>query len=445
MSAITIGSPRAVTEGGWPAVRATIDVQGDTHAVYFRAQRGPLSPSVAPYIMSVLSVAMTLGLPVRAPGAVSASFMQYVEQTQALYRFYFPALHHVQIDVAVRADEVASAGLAQRGVALFFSGGVDSFYSLLKHRDEITRLIYVHGFDTLLANPVARAANARALRQAAAEAGKQFCEFETNVRSMVDRYVRWLHPTATSVQFAIALTLMPQFHTIYVAENYPYSGEWARQQEPTAPGAAGPAVVFDGVDAMRLEKIRHIASSPLAMRWLRVCWQNLGVTYNCGRCEKCLRTMIGLELAGALGACRTFPGTIDAEYVRTTDLDKFARFWPELALALDQSGEHPALAEAVRTAVKASSTEPFRWERMIKHLGERGDLPDLLAIVQEFLAYSQRPEEERRQAMDLRVARARALALERELAIIKSSQSWRLTAPLRAAAQRLRQWHAAGR
>ncbi len=442
MSDITIAMPRAYRERGWPAVAATVDVQGRQHDVYFRCEQGPLWATPAAFIISALPIAMRLGLPMRAAGAVSASFMDYVERTQQLYCFYFPDLHHVDVDVAVQADEPAPAGAPQRGVGLFFSGGVDSFYSLLRHRDEITHLVYIHGFDTLLTNPTARAFNARALRQAAGEAGKHFIEFETNVRSMIDRYERWLHPTATSVQFAIALTLRPQLHTLYVAENYPYSGEWPLDQPPTSPGAGGPAVIFDGVDAMRLDKITYIASSPLAMRWLRVCWQNLGTSYNCGRCEKCLRTMIGLEIAGALRSCRTFRNGIDIERVRVTDLAKFARFWPELTVALDQSGRYPELAAAIRDSVKASSTEAYRWQRMIAHLEERGDKPELLAVVREFLAYSEQPAEQRQQAIKLRQARAQVLDLQRELAIIKSSLSWRLTAPLRAAAQRLRRTRA---
>ena len=211
---------------------------------------------------------------------------------------------------------------------------------------------------------------------------------------------------------------------------------------PFVLSAAGPSVVFDGLDAMRLDKIKYIASSPLALRWLRVCWQNLGISYNCGRCEKCLRTMIGLELAGALGKCRTFKTGIDIERVRVTDVDKFARFWPELLLELEQRGDYPELAQAVRDSVRASSTPSFRWQRMIDHLEQRGDKPELAAIVREFLAYSQAPAEQRQQAIRLSAAIARNQDVERELAIIKSSLSWRLTAPLRAIGQRVRHWRA---
>jgi len=49
------------------------------------------------------------------------------------------------------------------------------------------------------------------------------------------------------------------------------------------------------------------------MDTLRVCWENRGGRYNCGTCEKCLRTMAELYLAGALERCRTLPDRIDID------------------------------------------------------------------------------------------------------------------------------------
>ncbi len=41
---------------------------------------------------------------------------------------------------------------ARQGVACFFSGGVDSFYSVIAHAKRITHLIFVRGFDIPIAN-----------------------------------------------------------------------------------------------------------------------------------------------------------------------------------------------------------------------------------------------------------------------------------------------------
>jgi hypothetical protein len=54
-------------------------------------------------------------------------------------------------------------------------------------------------------------------------------------------------------------------------------------------------LVHDGV-IRRSEKIRLIGQTPNALRGLRVCWQD--TAYNCGICEKCLRTRLSLRLLG---------------------------------------------------------------------------------------------------------------------------------------------------
>jgi hypothetical protein len=43
-----------------------------------------------------------------------------------------------------------------------------------------------------------------------------------------------------------------------------------------------------------------IAEDPVAHVTLRVCWLNPDQSNNCGRCEKCLRTMTSLAAAGVL-------------------------------------------------------------------------------------------------------------------------------------------------
>ena len=42
------------------------------------------------------------------------------------------------------------------------------------------------------------------------------------------------------------------------------------------------------------------------MRNLHVCWQN-GTAHNCGRCEKCVRTLLTLELLGVREKAASFP------------------------------------------------------------------------------------------------------------------------------------------
>src|SRR5262249_59102310 len=86
---------------------------------------------------------------------------------------------------------------------------------------------------------------------------------------------------------------------------------------------------------------------------LRVCWENPDGAYNCGRCEKCLRTMINLLIAGALDRCPTFPLPLDP--VRVADLDITAcntrLFMIENIEGLQRIGGPPELLRAMREAL----------------------------------------------------------------------------------------------
>lgn len=67
---------------------------------------------------------------------------------------------------------------------------------------------------------------------------------------------------------------------------------------------------YDNVRLTRLEKTALIAQWDDALQYLRVCDRiqhyNLD-RFNCGRCEKCIRTMLALIIQGVLGKTRAFP------------------------------------------------------------------------------------------------------------------------------------------
>ena len=65
----------------------------------------------------------------------------------------------------------------------------------------------------------------------------------------------------------------------------------------------------DGTWMSRLDKLRLISNWKLAMRNLRTCFQPFRSpdVLNCGRCEKCIRTMVELLVLGKLEECDAFP------------------------------------------------------------------------------------------------------------------------------------------
>jgi len=181
------------------------------------------------------------------------------------------------------------------------------------------------------------------------------------------------------------------------------------------------------------------------MRWLRVCWQNKELAYNCGRCEKCLRTMIALHLAGALSRCRTFNRPIDVQRVHYLRFGDSMYFWPELLAELERRPADAALAEAVRDSMGWATTPEWMWGRFAASLERKGNLPELLRIVKERLEYAQTPPDPRRHAIELGKAMTRVFDLEQEMHVLKSSRSWKLTEPVRSAGRIVRRLRAGRR
>ncbi|MGI8756518.1 MAG: hypothetical protein ACR2MB_11780, partial [Acidimicrobiales bacterium] len=87
---------------------------------------------------------------------------------------------------------------------------------------------------------------------------------------------------------------------------------------------------------------------PLVHRHLRVCWRNVDGLTNCGRCEKCVRTMVMFAGADQLQHCATFPDRAGLPRA-LDDLDALGSglipMWADLA--------HLRLHRDERTAVDA--------------------------------------------------------------------------------------------
>ena len=93
--------------------------------------------------------------------------------------------------IAIHALPSPSQTRISNAVACFFSAGVDSFYTLLKHSDEVTTLLLVHGFDIGLENEAMSAKVSATVRRIAARLNKKVIEIHTNVRAFSASRLRW--------------------------------------------------------------------------------------------------------------------------------------------------------------------------------------------------------------------------------------------------------------
>ncbi|HWC04251.1 MAG TPA: hypothetical protein VHF87_15965 [Methylomirabilota bacterium] len=336
-------------------------------------------PSFAPFVVSngdpflpvALLAAMRHGRRLIIQSDVSSALLAASSRIMGHYRTRGadePRFEQIEI-VAASAPRTRRG----RGAGLFFSCGVDSFYTLLgnvaRYPDDdsraISHLVFVHGFDIALEEQGFFETVRGQVDVVARALGKTVVPVRTNVRDVLGR-MDWAHHAVGPAMAGVGLSLGWLFHTLFMAS--------ARAFVDLRPVATGchPGLdplwstetlefVHAGAEAKKADKIAAVASSPLALRVLRVCWENRGGAYNCGRCEKCLRTMVLLDLHGVLGETGQFPHRLDADEVAALDLRVGWWGWLEILARVRAAGDRPALVEAIETALarRAWTTSPL--------------------------------------------------------------------------------------
>jgi hypothetical protein len=358
-----VGSPQR-RDGG---VSAEVVAGGHPTTLWFRSEDGPLAEDSDAFLPAVLAPAMSRGWTVRFADAISDEVRIGADRVQDILSVWGPGLTKVPLECETGAAELDHD---DRGVGCFFSGGVDSFYSVLKHRQEITSLILVHGFDIRLGDVEPRRGISKYLREAAEDLGKTLIEVETNLRAFSRHFVSWEHVYHGSALAAVALALSPLLKKVYISSSHRYDFLIPWGSHPLLdPNWSTPSVtiVHDGNEASRTQKTEAIASNEVVRRSLRVCTFNRESPYNCGRCKKCVRTMVTLSATGALDKFTTFERPLDPSVVRRMRFDRSAAraTWRTNFGQLKTTGRDPKLTRAVRSALVRDATlwQPWRFIR----------------------------------------------------------------------------------
>jgi hypothetical protein len=352
---ISISKPEYSIEGGWHVASAFISVNDKTHRLEYKASEGPITKGSEPFVAAALFLSMKIGQPLEISGTVSPKLLTATYTIQDIFHRWFPEFRKIPVHAEPgSSDEVSRTA----EVGAFFSGGVDSFYTFLKHKDEITKIIFVHGLDIKLEKTALRSKVSKEIRRVAQELGKPLLEVETNVHEFADKY-----QYNGSLLPSIGLILSAQFKKIYIPSNLSYDHAFPDSSHPLLdPLWSTEALTFghDGCEVNRVEKIARISQSDVAMRSLRVCLQNREDSLNCGQCEKCLRTMTSLQAVGALECCTAFNKKLDIEAVSRMKLrDQLLPYAEGNLLALENNGNNPELVEALRFCIKS-----FKYRKM---------------------------------------------------------------------------------
>lgn len=88
---------------------------------------------------------MRVGGNIQIEGEVSKNLIEKLETYQDIMMKWYPELHRAEIFPQNIYDDLVLEH--NRKIISCFTGGVDAFYTLIKHQEEINDLLYVWGFD----------------------------------------------------------------------------------------------------------------------------------------------------------------------------------------------------------------------------------------------------------------------------------------------------------
>jgi hypothetical protein len=191
--------------------------------------------------------------------------------------------------------------------ALFFTGGVDSFFSLQRRRHEISLLINIQGFDIALHDTQRLKAATDLIHNIADELGLPVVEVRTNLKEHpVFQTVHWAI-THLSAIASVAHVLSGRVGRVFVASS-DVPPPWGSHQDLDPLWSSSElSLINDGWQFARLDKVKALAGWDLAAKNVKVCWENLADSLNCGRCEKCVRSQVMFRCAGYSGHMPSFP------------------------------------------------------------------------------------------------------------------------------------------
>lgn len=306
--------PRVTGIGNELLISATIEMRttkrGGPQTLWFRfpASSQP-SGDADPFVIALLLLAMQNGEDIEVEGSLSRKFHAGLDAYQRVFQNWFPERFKL---VTIRASSLRDdAPSTEPGKGTAFSGGVDSFYTFFSLKEKLTHAVFMAGFDMPLNLTWSIGELVRSYSVMMQEAGIEFIAGSTNVRTFVNT-VDWTnaHGPALAATALFFKNRLDEFHipASYTAGAYPRWGTHP-DLDPLL-STESMRFVHHGSAVNRVQKLQRISKFPVSYDRLRVCWiQDIGLK-NCGKCEKCIRTQIALDIVDALPKYRTFENRI---------------------------------------------------------------------------------------------------------------------------------------
>jgi polysaccharide pyruvyl transferase WcaK-like protein len=279
------------------------------------------------FVFGVIFYAMRLGEDLQVGGPMTRRALLNLSEFQEAWVLWRPHLYH---KIRIIPESIVDRGPAMDKKAIAaFSGGVDSLFTILRHKKKALRnasyplndtVLMVHGFDVPLAAPDQLESLKTRTRPFLDELGLKLLTIRTNLKEL------GLQDWEDSFMSQLACCLnnySDEFCYALVASSEPYNGL-------VLPWGSYPAtdyllsgdtmqLVHDGAGYSRTEKVALIAGQKTATLVVKVCWEGQETFRNCGECEKCIRTQLNFKAVGVEHA-PCFDRPLDPGLIETMNL-----------------------------------------------------------------------------------------------------------------------------
>lgn len=252
--------------------------------------------------------------------------------------------------VKLVAKEVKQIAFESNAVGCGCSLGIDSFAAMLQHLNNpelpqfnITHLTYFNvgamGYKNLEKAKQSYLKDLELVRNFAAKVNLPIVQLESNFSIMYEEFD--FNQSGDIRNFSAVLALQKLFRKYLYGSSYPIKDfRFERSQTGYYETLLAPLLSTDSCeiiianpDLTRIDKTKAIVDNEMAQQTLYVCWKELIANkypdseiarikdkfLNCSRCDKCLRTLLAIDIMGYLDK---FKDIFDIEYYKSVK-DKY--------------------------------------------------------------------------------------------------------------------------
>jgi len=351
---IVLSEPKIKEKENYVRISAILKFNGKRKELWFDIPKKFLNKEQvsSAFLNAVYIPCLAIGGKIISKGEVSPKLLSNLPTVGDIMKTWFPSRFKKQTDFVAR--HLSAKNPQGKKVGLFFTLGVDSMTSLMKHLKEVDYLIYVLDEQTNLYpkdGKIIKSHVPHNIEKVANLYGKEVIEIGTNLKEFAKEFTDWPSQYHGSMFASIAILLSKTIGKFYLASSHAYPSMINYGSHPALDylfEVEGMRFIHDGAELTRVGKVKMLSEYPDCLPF---------IDYGCGgvhctRHQKCIRTLLNFDLCGILDKLPQLKHGYTVNDIKNlpmageSDFSKAKENYKELA-------KHPKKAH-IRTALKVA-------------------------------------------------------------------------------------------